>query len=183
MDIIQEEKDDEPEEELHQVVVAIRNKMLILILDDETIEDFDEWTESVAVYSCEQDPKTSFSDENKTDSEKQKRKDRSPDSADEPSPPSPFEFTDMDAREGAARPCVGQDETKLDLTIEVGDTHIEIIPDTTQELHLPARMVSTRDASCQTVSQKSSTSTTGDTSSDNPGIAIKKEYRCLPTRI
>ena len=191
MQTIQEEPTDsvqtiqeEPEEEenLNQVVVAIRNKkMLILLLDDETMDDFELWAESEAVHISEHDSNHSSDAEKKKGKNGKSSSAKQQDSSDEPSAPEAFEYEEEDPDNSVQPPSESVQESGLPVVVQAGDRQLEIVPYIPEQSEDATVTGPTRDVSCQTTSLPSSTA--GETSSDNPELAIKKEYRRLPARV
>ena len=88
--ITDREEDIVAEQELEQVVINIRNKLFILLLDEETMDYLDLLVDAEAVYSCERDTN---SRQGSSDPENSRNSDgNESDSREMPNPPEPFEF-------------------------------------------------------------------------------------------
>ena len=177
---------------MQTVVISLPDKRLLVVpLDDESLEEFVPWAEGAAIMICERNDPNTDTDDSKTDTE--------PKVVSDSVLPSRATSETLTSVHGPQTEIDTETEQVVEITEDtqasVSDVHGNIsatgVATTGEGVTDPgtaegatassSTQVSSRDVSCQTYLRFPSTS--GETSSDNSKIAIKKQYRRLPARV
>ena len=197
----------EPQEffDLNQVVIGLPNKkLLLLFLDDETFTDFEMWAETESVVSCEHNEQIPSSDDSRSERHVMDEELNTGETVH--NQPARREQADdgtsfmVHTSAATVQQDVAAFETcsenlPYETTMETEDVET-VCPVGNQEEQAYAEYFGRTDesavdenvlpnmisVSCQTDPIRS-TSTTGETSSDNPEIAVPRQYRRLSTRV
>ena len=187
--IIETQLIDDPHDDipLNQVVIALPdNRLLMVFLDNETYVDFEDWAELEAVVICECDDSrldrhTSRKETQQTSvSTVEQETEMIPMTVDNSGIATGMTSVEhetvmrLSTADNSATTSAAPDPT-VEQTLHTDETVTPTAPDSEQVT------LATREVSCQT--DFTMTTNTDETSSDDPQIAIKKQYRRLPLKV